>query len=125
MTVYLAVFCFRSDLQVPFVIMHTRGTPDTMNSMAEYKNDITDEVCAELDDQIQKATEVGVPRWNQIIDPGIGFAKKGEQNLELLGNLSRFREHFHGRYGCVLVNWAVSASRKAHTSSLFLPHFLS
>jgi dihydropteroate synthase len=68
-----------------------------MNSLAEYKTDVVEEVCVELEEQLQKAADAGIPRWNQIVDPGIGFAKIGEQNLMLLGNLSRLHERFSGR----------------------------
>lgn len=89
-------FC-PTELQVPLVLMHTRGLPDTMNSLAEYKTDVVEEVCSELDEQLQKAADAGIPRWNQIVDPGIGFAKSGEQNLVLLGNLNRIHQRFNGR----------------------------
>lgn len=87
-----------AELQVPLVVMHTRGTPETMNSLTTYKDEVTEEICAEITDQLTKATDAGIARWNQIVDPGIGFAKNGEQNLTLMGNLGYIREKLNGRY---------------------------
>ncbi len=63
--------------------MHMRGTPATMNSLNQYE-DIGHEVAAELSAQIGAATRAGIARAAIAIDPGIGFAKVGPQNLALL-----------------------------------------
>lgn len=72
----------------PVILMHMRGTPETMNELAIYK-DITTEVIAELKARCAVALEAGVKPHNICIDPGFGFAKQGEQNIKLLQNLSR------------------------------------
>lgn len=72
------------------VVMHTRGTPATMNSMAEYNNVVAD-VQRELRAGVDFAVAKGVAMEQIVIDPGIGFAKKCEHNLELLARLEKLR----------------------------------
>lgn len=67
----------------PYIMMHMRGNPKTMDKMTEYKDLIT-EVGEDLNQLIQKATESGIPKFNLIADPGIGFAKTAKQNCELI-----------------------------------------
>ena len=70
--------------------MHMRGSPATMNSLANY-NDIGPEVAAELADSLAAAVGAGVDLSQIVLDPGIGFAKNGQQNLALLRNLAPLR----------------------------------
>ena len=77
-----------AELKVPYILMHMKGTPQTMQQNAVYEN-VTREV---LDFFIAKTNElkqVGIV--DVIIDPGFGFAKTIEQNFELLKNLSVFK----------------------------------
>lgn len=74
-------------LQVPYVLMHMRGTPATMQQFATYGN-VTAEVMSELSLQLRRLTDCGV--HDVIIDPGFGFAKTLEQNYELFAHLSDF-----------------------------------
>lgn len=77
-----------AELDVPVILMHSRGTPQTMSSMTEYPgNDIVAGVRSELAQRVQAALDAGVKRWNIVIDPGIGFAKTGQDNLVLLRRL--------------------------------------
>ena len=72
-------------LRVPFVLMHMRGTPQTMSQLTQYDNllkDMTDY----FHQKINRLHELGVT--DIIIDPGFGFAKTVEQNFELLKNLN-------------------------------------
>jgi len=79
-------------LGVPIIFMHTRGSPMDMHTFTSYKNDdVVSGVIEELHEVTERALRAGIPRWNIIIDPGIGFAKTAEQNMEILRNL----EHFH------------------------------
>ena len=73
-----------------FVLMHSRGTPETMQRLAHYE-DVVEEVFDELDQSLQKVRAVGVEMEQIILDPGIGFAKTAEQNLELIARLRRFQ----------------------------------
>ena len=77
-------------LGVPIVLMHIRGTPQTMQQLTDYK-DLVGEIYQFLEGQINGALRAGIERSHLIIDPGIGFAKTYEQNLALLRRLSGFR----------------------------------
>lgn len=71
--------------------MHMRGTPETMQQMTNYDNVVKD-VSSTLMDLSKKAEEAGIPRWLQVLDPGIGFAKDLEHNLSLLKHNKDMRE---------------------------------
>lgn len=73
-----------------YIMMHMRGNPSTMNSPENctYENGLVERVVrSELYTRVNAAVKAGVRRWRIISDPGIGFAKTQEQNLELLRNL--------------------------------------
>jgi dihydropteroate synthase len=72
------------------VLMHMRGTPDTMNTLARY-DDVVAEVSAELADRLAAATAAGIAAERIVLDPGIGFAKTAEHNLVLLRGLPALR----------------------------------
>lgn len=72
-----------AELRVPMIIMHMRGTPETMQSLTKYDN-VVDEVAAVLRARTEEAERSGVQRWHQVLDPGIGFAKDLTGNLQLL-----------------------------------------
>jgi dihydropteroate synthase len=77
-----------AQLNVPYVVMHMKGTPETMQNEASYDN-VTREV---LDFFIQKKYECNKAGIHDIIlDPGFGFAKTSEQNFEMLKNFSAFK----------------------------------
>jgi dihydropteroate synthase len=71
---------------VHYVAMHWRGHSDRMDSLAEY-TDVATEVRDELATRIDSLVAAGVDPGRLILDPGLGFAKRGEQNWELLGRL--------------------------------------
>ena len=73
-------------LHIPVILMHMRGEPTTMNQLNQYDNIVSD-LCDELMQRIDDALSVGIKTENIIIDPGFGFAKNAEQNIELLKNL--------------------------------------
>jgi len=77
-------------LGVPFIMMHMRGDPTTMQNKANTtynNNNVCEEVGKELNFQVERAEAAGIPAWRIIADPGIGFAKTAKQNLELLKDL--------------------------------------
>lgn len=76
-----------SNLKVPYVLMHMRGTPKTMSKMTHYEN-VTLDVMKDLSQKIARARAEGID--DIIIDPGFGFAKTRAQNFELLNNLQLF-----------------------------------
>ncbi len=76
--------------EVPVVLMHMRGTPQTMQQNPTYE-DVVKDIIAFLRERIEAATAAGIARENIIIDPGIGFGKLGWHNLEILKRLAEFR----------------------------------
>ncbi len=77
-----------AQLQVPYVVMHTRGTPATMQQLTDYDGDVAAVVLEELARKIDTLHQMGV---NDVIsDPGFGFAKTVEQNYRLLTCLELF-----------------------------------
>lgn len=77
-------------LQVPYIMMHMKGTPKTMQSLANY-DDLLKEMNFYFSERIAKARRYGLN--DIIIDPGFGFAKTLEQNYELLQNLELLQFH--------------------------------
>ncbi|MDE5850184.1 MAG: dihydropteroate synthase [Muribaculaceae bacterium] len=73
-----------ADLQVPYILMHMRGTPADMQQHTEY-GDVVADVITELAFRIRELRERGV--CDIIVDPGFGFAKDVEQNYRLMGSL--------------------------------------
>jgi len=92
------------------VLMHMRGTPATMQDSPRY-DDLIGEIGAFLGERIGVAEAAGIPRERVIVDPGIGFGKTFEHNVEIL----RRQEEFHGLGRPLLLGF----SRKA-----FLGHIL-
>ena len=78
-----------AELGLPFVAMHMRGNPKTMQSLTEYDN-VTAEVLDYFRQFASKAETAGVKDW--ILDPGFGFAKTIGQNYQMLRELDRFAE---------------------------------
>lgn len=75
-------------LQVPYIVMHTRGTPATMQQLTNYDGDVAAVVLEELARKIDTLHQLGI---NDVIaDPGFGFAKTVEQNYRLLSHLEAF-----------------------------------
>lgn len=79
------------ELDIPVILMHMRGEPDTMNSLAHYEN-VTAEVIQELKLRITEALAAGVKAEHIIVDPGFGFAKNTEQNLQLLNEFDQLHQ---------------------------------
>ncbi len=74
----------------PLVLMHSRGDSRTMDQQCQY-NDVVADVRRELEQASQRALAAGVEREQLIWDPGLGFAKTTEQNLELLRRLDELK----------------------------------
>lgn len=77
-------------LDIPVMLMHMRGEPTTMDSLAQY-DDVIKEVSTELTARIAEVTNAGVKREKIIIDPGFGFAKNYEHHCALLSQLERLQ----------------------------------
>ena len=91
-------------------LTHMRGTPATMNDLVDYSPDgLITTLARELLARVAAAEEAGVRRWRIILDPGIGFAKTQNQNLEILRSLDELRD-WPGLRG---LPWLVGSSRKS------------
>lgn len=79
-----------AQLDVSIVLMHMRGTPQTMQQLTQY-DDLIGEIYQFLASRISAALASGIDRAKIIVDPGIGFAKNYNQSLEILRRLAIFR----------------------------------
>jgi dihydropteroate synthase/2-amino-4-hydroxy-6-hydroxymethyldihydropteridine diphosphokinase len=79
-----------AELGVPIILMHMRGTPSSMQGMTVY-DDVVEDVVQALLERSRNAEKAGVPRWLQVVDPGIGFAKDIQGNLLLLKEMASIR----------------------------------
>ncbi len=93
---------------VPVILMHMRGEPATMQQFTDYDDVVTD-VARELSSMIDAAVAAGVDRKSILVDPGIGFAKTFDQNLELLARAGELT---------ALAPLVIGASRKAFIGHL-------
>lgn len=76
-------------LKTPYILMHMRGTPETMQSLTDY-DDVTAAVCSDLSEKLGRLEELGI--CDTIVDPGFGFGKTVEQNYRLLSALPHLTE---------------------------------
>ncbi len=79
-----------ADFDVPIVLMHMKGTPKDMQ-VNPYYEDVIKEIYDEFERKIEKALKNGVKDSKIILDPGIGFGKRLEDNLKLIAHLDRFK----------------------------------
>ena len=80
-----------SKFNCPFVITHSRGNSQNMNQLSKYNN-VLSEVKSSLEILIENALEKKISKKNIIVDPGIGFSKDINQNIEILRNLDVFKK---------------------------------
>jgi dihydropteroate synthase len=90
--------------RAPLILMHMRGTPKTMQR-GPFARDIIRNVMSGLREAVARAKHAGLAKTQLLLDPGIGFGKKHEQNFEILAQLPEF-----ARLGCPIV---IGTSRKA------------
>ena len=83
------MFATIANLKVPYILMHMRGTPATMQQLTEY-NDVTRDVIDDLHKKKCALNDLGID--DVIIDPGFGFSKTVEQNFEMLNRLEDFKQ---------------------------------
>ena len=93
-----------TELGLPYIAMHMRGTPQTMQQQTDY-SDVVADVVAELSERLQAIEEAGIDRRKVALDPGFGFAKTTDQNFELLSGL-----HWLAKLGQPLL---IGVSRKS------------
>lgn len=80
-----------ASLQVPYILMHMRGTPQTMQQQTDY-DDLMEEIMLYFAQKVRMLRQLGVN--DVILDPGFGFAKTLEQNYELMRSFAEFSLHF-------------------------------
>ncbi|KAH8162693.1 hypothetical protein CIB48_g5564 [Xylaria polymorpha] len=90
-------------------LMHMRGTPATMSLMNEYPEGLIPTLAEELRERVAAAEQAGIRRWRIILDPGMGFAKVGDQNLEILRHMPELKR-WPGLEG---LPWLLGSSRKS------------
>ena len=83
------MFKLAAERDLPLILMHMQGTPETMQKDPTYEDVVTD-IESFLEERCTAAIKAGVKKENIIIDPGIGFGKTQEHNLMLLAHLDRF-----------------------------------
>lgn len=82
-----AMLSVAAEYGVPYIAMHMKGDPQTMQSQTDYRRDITTEVVDYFRSRTEAMLAAGIRRENIVLDPGFGFAKTTEQNYELLAGL--------------------------------------
>jgi dihydropteroate synthase len=90
--------------RAPLILMHMRGTPQTMQR-GPFARDVLRDVTSGLRDALARAKRAGLAKTQLLLDPGIGFGKKHGQNFEILARLPEF-----ARLGCPIV---IGTSRKS------------
>ncbi len=75
--------------KIPFVIQHSKGTPENMQNKPNYKNELL-EIYDFFEDKIKLLRSCGIKHNNIILDPGIGFGKNLKHNMSLIKNISIF-----------------------------------
>lgn len=96
--------------RVPVILMHMRGEPPTMQRNPSYE-DVVQEVLRFLQERIRFAVDRGIDRDKIMVDPGLGFGKRFEDNLALLNDLNEF--------GALRAPIVVGASRKSFLRKIF------
>ena len=82
-----------SNAKVKVIIMHMKGTPETMQT-APYYDDVISEISTFFEERIQFVAAKGIEQGNIILDPGIGFGKRVEDNLKIIKYIDVFKK-FH------------------------------
>jgi dihydropteroate synthase len=83
-----AILTVAAQANVPIILMHSQGTPKTMQDNPYYE-DVVAEVIDSLKGSIKVALQAGIKKENIVIDPGIGFGKRKQDNLDLLAHLDQ------------------------------------
>lgn len=78
-----------AELKVPVILMHIKGTPETMQLNPSYENAV-EEIIDYLKERADIALKAGISRNNIVVDPGIGFGKRLVDNIDIIKNLKEF-----------------------------------
>lgn len=90
-------------------LMHMRGNPSNMSKLNDYPEGLIPTIAKELLERVAEAEAAGIRKWRIILDPGLGFAKVGEQNLQVLRHFDELR-NWPGLEG---FPWLLGSSRKS------------
>jgi len=101
---------------VKIILMHMQGTPETMQVNPVY-NDIISEINKFFDEKINHCLAHGIPKENIILDPGIGFGKTYQHNLDIFKYLDGFKSHS--------LPILIGASRKSFLKDLYTTTILN
>jgi 2-amino-4-hydroxy-6-hydroxymethyldihydropteridine diphosphokinase/dihydropteroate synthase len=107
-----------AELGKTIILMHMRGDPHTMTRLTNYPDGVVNGVARELSQRVEAALVAGIPPWRIILDPGLGFAKNQEQNLELLRSLQQLREGIEHSSTLRNYPWLMGPSRKGFVGSI-------
>ena len=88
---YPTILKVAADYNCPIILMHIKGTPQTMQDNPAYE-DVVADVIDSLQLSVERAKQAGINPDKIVLDPGIGFGKTFEHNLKLLAHLNRFVE---------------------------------
>ena len=80
-----------AELNIPVILMHMRGEPTNMNQLDQYTN-VTEDVMYELEQRLDQALEMGIKKYNIILDPGFGLPKNAQQNFQLLNEFWKLNQ---------------------------------
>ena len=79
------------DQNISEILMHMHGQPQIMQDNPTYQNNVTEEIMEYLAKRVEVCTNAGIPKENLIVDPGIGFGKTLDHNLEILNQFEKFK----------------------------------
>lgn len=111
-------------LKVPYIAMHMRGDPSTMQNSRNLKyENVCVQVATELYSRVRDAKLLSIPAWMIFIDSGIGFSKSTESNLDLLNGLSNIRAEIGRKnLGLSRAPMLIGPSRKRFLGDVFGRH---
>ncbi|MGB0894437.1 MAG: dihydropteroate synthase [Parashewanella sp.] len=108
-----------ASLDVPVCLMHMQGTPRTMQENPEY-HDVVEDISQFFEQRIQACIAAGIKRENLILDPGFGFGKTLQNNIEILAKFAEFK-----RFNLPLLSGLSRKSMFAHLLNRDVEHRLA
>lgn len=113
-----SIFTVAAEMGAPLILSHSRGDPKVMKHYTDYPAGIIDGVALELRDRIDAALNAGCQAYQLILDPGIGFAKTSEQDLEIVRSFEELCSSPYLNNGLPRLPWLVGPSRKSFIGKL-------
>lgn len=113
-----SIFVVAAETGAPLILSHSRGNPQVMKDYTDYPTGIIDGVAVELRERIDAALSVGCQAYQLILDPGLGFAKTPEQDLQIVKSFANLCSSPHLTDGLPRLPWLVGPSRKSFIGKL-------